>query len=351
VTAAAGITTSAQPPTAVVNIQPGMNVQPVVLVDQNGQYVTPGGGTATTAASLATTTNPVNVAAATAPTTGQVLTATSATTATWQAIGTAATANALATATSPVNVSAATAPSTNQALIATSATTATWQFVPIAAGGTGGTTATSAYNNLSPMTTLGDIEYESGANTAARLAGNTATQQKFLSQTGNGTVSAAPAWSVVSGQYLCAPTNYAPGAQVTLNASSGTFAAFSSATVNTGSFAAPPSGTVIVEVALAASISASNNYAAFGLAAHGTTSPMIGNAVIFKDDTPSYTRPYSLTFPVTGLSAGTSYNFDLMGACASSNTLAVVAIGQSSTAPTLSAGNQGAPVVMAVRAV
>ena len=193
-TAAAGITTSAQPPTAVVNIQPGMNVQPVVLVDQNGQYVTPGGGTATTAASLATTTNPVNVAAATAPTTGQVLTATSATTATWQAIGTAATANALATATSPVSVSAATAPSTNQALIATSATTATWQFVPIAAGGTGGTTATSAYNNLSPMTTLGDIEYESGANTAARLAGNTTATSKVLTQTGTGTVSTAPSW-------------------------------------------------------------------------------------------------------------------------------------------------------------
>ena len=83
-TAAAGITTSAQPPTAVVQIQPGMNVQPVVLVDANGQYVTPGGST--TAGSLATTTLPVNVAAATAPTAGQALIATSATAATWQAV-------------------------------------------------------------------------------------------------------------------------------------------------------------------------------------------------------------------------------------------------------------------------
>jgi hypothetical protein len=35
-----GISTSAAPPNAVVEVQPGMNVQPVVLVDQNGQYVT-----------------------------------------------------------------------------------------------------------------------------------------------------------------------------------------------------------------------------------------------------------------------------------------------------------------------
>ena len=89
-TAAVGITTSGQPPTAVVNIQPGMNVQPVVLVDQNGNYVTPG-GSSTTAGSLATTTVPVNVAAATAPTSAQVLTATSGTTATWQALPTGTT--------------------------------------------------------------------------------------------------------------------------------------------------------------------------------------------------------------------------------------------------------------------
>lgn len=68
-------------------------------------------------------------------------------------------------------------------------------ILPIANGGTNANTAAAGYNNLSPMTTLGDIEYESGANTAARLAGNTTTTKKYLSQTGNGTVSAAPAWA------------------------------------------------------------------------------------------------------------------------------------------------------------
>lgn len=41
---------------------------------------------------------------------------------------------------------------------------------------------------------LGDLIYASAANTLAKLAGNTITTRKFLSQTGNGSVSAAPSW-------------------------------------------------------------------------------------------------------------------------------------------------------------
>jgi hypothetical protein len=70
--------------------------------------------------------------------------------------------------------------------------------VAIANGGTGQTSAAAAYNALSPMTTLGDIEYESGANTAARLPGNTTATKQFLSQTGTGSVSAAPAWTALA---------------------------------------------------------------------------------------------------------------------------------------------------------
>lgn len=45
---------------------------------------------------------------------------------------------------------------------------------------------------------LGDTVYGSGADTAAKLAGNTTTTKKYLSQTGNGSVSAAPAWAQVA---------------------------------------------------------------------------------------------------------------------------------------------------------
>lgn len=69
--------------------------------------------------------------------------------------------------------------------------------VAIANGGTGQTAKAAAYNALSPMTTLGDIEYHDGSN-GVRLAGNTTTTKKFLRQTGNGSVSAAPAWDTVT---------------------------------------------------------------------------------------------------------------------------------------------------------
>lgn len=68
----------------------------------------------------------------------------------------------------------------------------------IARGGTGAATATAAYDNLSPNTTLGDITYHNGTDNV-RLAGNTTTTKQFLAQTGNGTVSAAPAWSTIAG--------------------------------------------------------------------------------------------------------------------------------------------------------
>lgn len=44
---------------------------------------------------------------------------------------------------------------------------------------------------------LGDLWYGSAANTLSKLAGNTTTTQKFLSQTGDGANSAAPTWDTV----------------------------------------------------------------------------------------------------------------------------------------------------------
>ncbi len=46
--------------------------------------------------------------------------------------------------------------------------------------------------------TLGDLLYSSASNTLATLSGNTSTTKKFLSQTGDGSISAAPVWSSIS---------------------------------------------------------------------------------------------------------------------------------------------------------
>lgn len=75
--------------------------------------------------------------------------------------------------------------------------TGVWQgtTISIGYGGTGAATAAAAFNNLSPMTTLGDVIYGGASGVGTRLAGNTSATRKFLSQTGNGSVSAAPTWT------------------------------------------------------------------------------------------------------------------------------------------------------------
>ena len=72
---------------------------------------------------------------------------------------------------------------------------------------------------------LGDVLYASSASAFARLAGNTTTTKKFLTQTGNGAVSAAPTWStLVAGDI---PTSLIPYIKVSdqkaQNTDGGTF--------------------------------------------------------------------------------------------------------------------------------
>ena len=70
--------------------------------------------------------------------------------------------------------------------------------VAILNGGTGQATATAAYNALSPMTTTGDMEYESANSVASRLAGNTSSTKNFLLSTGSGGTATAPAWGTIA---------------------------------------------------------------------------------------------------------------------------------------------------------
>ncbi len=70
--------------------------------------------------------------------------------------------------------------------------------LPIANGGTGQITAALGFDALSGMTTLGDTLYGGSSGTRTRLAGNTTTTRKFIRQTGDGALSAAPAWDTVT---------------------------------------------------------------------------------------------------------------------------------------------------------
>lgn len=114
------LTVEGSPP---INV-PGGTAGEILISDGSGN-LTPQAPAAAAALQSATTT--VTVSAATAPTNGQVLTATSSTVADWQTPSSLTSAASLETASAPVVVSAATAPSAGQVLTATSATAADWQ--------------------------------------------------------------------------------------------------------------------------------------------------------------------------------------------------------------------------------
>lgn len=78
-------------------------------------------------------------------------------------------------------------------------------LVPASGGGTtnflradGTWSAPAGTGFTNPMTTLGDTLYQ-GASQVDRLAGNITTAKQYLSQTGTGTISSAPAWSSIAG--------------------------------------------------------------------------------------------------------------------------------------------------------
>lgn len=102
-----------------------------------------------------------------------------------------------ANATSVDGVTVTGTPTSGQVITATSATAANWQ----------------AGVSL-PLATLGDTLYENATPAPAALAGNTTTTKKFLTQTGTGTVSAAPAWNTVVAADLPGATTSTQGAVI-----------------------------------------------------------------------------------------------------------------------------------------
>lgn len=149
---------------ALADLSGSVNVS-LATAPTTGQVLTATSGTTATWQTAATSTanaladlsGSVNVSLATAPTTGQVLTATSGTTATWQPGTASSTANYLADLSGSVNVSNASAPTTGQALVATSSTTATWQGV---SGGTAGTLTRQLWTVPSPGATYTAATWE-----------------------------------------------------------------------------------------------------------------------------------------------------------------------------------------------
>lgn len=75
--------------------------------------------------------------------------------------------------------------------------TAVAGYVPQATGSGENSTWVSVAAASLPLTTLGDTLYENAVPAFARLPGNTSSTKNFLTQTGTGSVSAAPAWATI----------------------------------------------------------------------------------------------------------------------------------------------------------
>lgn len=115
------------------------------------------------------------------------------------------------------------------------------------AGGTGisAGSANAAYNALSPMSTVGDLEYESATGVASRLPGNTSATKEFLTQTGTGSVSAAPAWGTIANTDISGLTNtQLSGSAAISNANLAAVAANTIKSNITGSSATPSDNTL-----------------------------------------------------------------------------------------------------------
>ena len=96
------------------------------------------------------------------------------------------------------------------------------------------------YDQQSVLTTLGDMLYENSTPAPARLAGNTSGTKNFLTQTGTGSASAAPAWGTIAAADLPAATGSAQGAVVI----GGTY--FAPVTIGPGSLSAAQTANLLV---------------------------------------------------------------------------------------------------------
>jgi hypothetical protein len=112
--------------------------------------------------------------------------------------------------------------------------------LPIANGGTGQTTATAAFNALNPMTTTGDILYESSPTTAARLGIGSTGQ--VLTVAGG-----IPSWATPTGSNIVTQGLYENSATISANYTIGSGNNAMSAgpiTVSSGVTVTVPSGSV-----------------------------------------------------------------------------------------------------------
>lgn len=167
---------------------------------------------------------------------------------------------------------------------------------------------------------LGDMLYATATTTLAKLSGNTTATKKWLSQTGTGSVSAAPAWAVVTSADISDATSTNTVSRVVIRDASGNFAA--------GTITASLTGNVTGNV----------------------TGALTGNA------STATALATGRTIAITGDLTYTSPSFDGTGNVTAAGTLATVnintgAFGSSTAIPVITVNGKGLVTAVSTAAV
>ena len=210
--------------------------------------------------------------------------------------------------------------------------------LPVTQGGTGGTAAT-AYAVVTGGTS---------ATTSLQTVPGLGTSGQSLVSNG---ASALPTWQTPAGRIL-STYHYAPTTQTGFGISSTTPAAFGSGTIATQAFTAPPSGNVLITMNFMLVTSAAGVYVAMYLSPSGSATTISSDVIQYESPAGGFSPQQAFPFYLTGLNSGTSYNYDLIGACTSGQSGTIVAYTQTSYPPTLGTlAVRGGPVIVTIQAV
>lgn len=189
---------------------------------------------------------------------------------------------------------------------------------------------TTAFNNLSPMTTLGDIIYGGASGSRTRLAGNTTATPKYLKSLGSGGLATAPTFTQVDVSDLSGVATVAQGGtgqssytdgQLLIGNTSGNTLTKSTLTAGTG-------------------VTITNGNGSITIASSASSSRLSPNVQSFLSGSGTYGLSYWFTVTSASATVGATYTnngntFTVARTVASSTTLLMTSNGAPLTSGTL----------------
>lgn len=201
--------------------------------------------------------------------------------------------------------------------------------------------SSTSFNNISGLTTLGDLIYGGASGTRSRLAGNTTSTTQLLSSVGSAGLATAPAW-------LTATSTNTASAPV-IRDSSGNFSAGTITASLSGNATTATTATTATNATNVATTQVSNSASYFPLmvssSTNGNQACDLGTGLTFNPSTNNLSTT-TFTGALTGTASGnTTYSANNHGVVLSSatNAMTVIAPNASTVFPLVSNGTGSDP--------